>query len=96
MNSARQPLLGKNLSERRELLRKHLKAVEEEFAFATSEDATSVEDIQVFLDKSVEDGCEGLMVKMLEGEGATYEPSRRSIHWLKVRIAQALEWRIVA
>lgn len=59
--------------------------VEGEFAFATSEDATNVEDIQIFLDKSVNEGCEGLMVKMLEGEGSSYEPSRRSIHWLKVR-----------
>lgn len=51
-----------------------------------SEDATSVEAIQIFLDKSIKDGCEGLMVKMLEGEGASYEPSRRSVNWLKVRL----------
>ena len=25
------------------------------------------------------------MVKMLEGEGSSYEPSRRSIHWLKLK-----------
>lgn len=80
-----QPLLHVNLVDRRELMRKHLQPVEGEFAFATSEDAMNVEDIQVFLDKSVKEGCEGLMVKMLEGEGASYEPSRRSINWLKVR-----------
>lgn len=62
-----------------------LQPVEGEFAFAMSEDATSVEAIQIFLDKSIKDGCEGLMVKMLEGEGASYEPSRRSVNWLKVR-----------
>ena len=67
------------------LLDDHLQAVDGEFAFATSEDASTVDEIQAFLDKSIKDGCEGLMVKMLEGEGASYEPSRRSIHWLKVR-----------
>ncbi|KAI5481277.1 DNA ligase [Pseudohyphozyma bogoriensis] len=79
------PLLEENLERRRELLREHLQPVEGEFAFATSEDATIVEDIQIFLDKSVKEGCEGLMVKMLEGEGSSYEPSRRSIHWLKLK-----------
>ncbi|GAA5822608.1 hypothetical protein JCM5353_005502 [Sporobolomyces roseus] len=78
-------LLEKNLRERRDLLRKHLKPVEGEFAFATSDDASTVEDIQIFLDKSIKDGCEGLMVKMLEGEGSSYEPSRRSMHWLKLK-----------
>ncbi|GAA6015945.1 hypothetical protein JCM10207_006815 [Rhodosporidiobolus poonsookiae] len=80
-----EPLLEKNLRERRELLRAHLQPVEGEFAYATSEDASTVDEIQVFLDKSIKDGCEGLMVKMLEGEGASYEPSRRSIHWLKLK-----------
>ncbi|GAA5919183.1 hypothetical protein JCM5296_000204 [Sporobolomyces johnsonii] len=80
-----EPLLDKNLLERRELLRKHLQPVEGEFAFATSEDASTVDEIQTFLDKSIKDGCEGLMVKMLEGEGSSYEPSRRSIHWLKLK-----------
>ncbi|GAA5962647.1 hypothetical protein JCM8115_005905 [Rhodotorula mucilaginosa] len=80
-----EPLLAKNLHERRVLLRKHLQPVEGEFAFAQSEDASTVDEIQLFLDKSIKDGCEGLMVKMLEGEGASYEPSRRSIHWLKLK-----------
>lgn len=85
LSSRPQALLEKNLRERRALLREHLQAVDGEFAFATSEDASTVDEIQAFLDKSIKDGCEGLMVKMLEGEGASYEPSRRSIHWLKVR-----------
>ncbi|GAA6042912.1 hypothetical protein JCM8097_002767 [Rhodosporidiobolus ruineniae] len=80
-----EPLLEKNLTERRALLRDHLQPVQGEFAFATSEDASTVDEIQIFLDKSIKDGCEGLMVKMLEGEGASYEPSRRSIHWLKLK-----------
>ncbi|GAA5877288.1 hypothetical protein JCM8547_002629 [Rhodosporidiobolus lusitaniae] len=78
-------LLEKNLRERRALLRNHLQPVQGEFAYATSEDASTVDEIQLFLDKSIKDGCEGLMVKMLEGDGASYEPSRRSIHWLKLK-----------
>ncbi|GAA6024482.1 hypothetical protein JCM11491_004831 [Sporobolomyces phaffii] len=80
-----EPLLDKNLARRRELLFEHLQPVEGEFAFATSADATEVNDIQIFLDQSIKDGCEGLMVKLLEGEGASYQPSRRSIHWLKLK-----------
>jgi DNA ligase 1 len=79
-----QPLLHKTLSERRQLLVEHFKPVEGEFNFAASSDGSSVEEIQSFLDASVKDGCEGLMVKMLEGESSTYEPSRRSMNWLKV------------
>ncbi|GAA6061516.1 hypothetical protein JCM10212_004506 [Sporobolomyces blumeae] len=80
-----EPLLDKTLGERRTLLHQHLAPVEGEFAFATAEDASTVEEIQAFLDKSIKDGCEGLMVKMLDGEGSSYEPSRRSIHWLKLK-----------
>ena len=79
-----QPLLHKNLVERRELLRQHFHPVDGEFAFANSSDNESTEDIQAFLDESVKDGCEGLMVKMLETEASYYEPSRRSVNWLKV------------
>ncbi len=45
--------------------------------------STSIEDIQTFLDASIQDNCEGLMVKTLEKE-ASYEPSKRSRNWLKV------------
>ena len=82
--SRAQPLLRKNLTERRELLQKHFEPVEFEFQFAKSSDSEKTEDIQAFLDESVKDGCEGLMVKMLESEASYYEPSRRSVNWLKV------------
>ncbi len=77
-------LLKETLEHRRELLREYFIPVDGEFDFAKSEDATNVEDIQVLLDKSIVDGCEGLMVKLLTGEGSSYEPSRRSVNWLKV------------
>jgi len=79
-----QSLLQKSLLERRQLLRKHFQEVHLEFAFAKWSDAEAVEEIQTFLDESVKDGCEGLMVKMLESDASYYEPSRRSVNWLKV------------
>ncbi|KAA1471506.1 ATP-dependent DNA ligase [Dentipellis sp. KUC8613] len=80
-----EPLLHRNLTERRELLREHFQPVDFEFQFAKSSDNESTEDIQAFLDESVKDGCEGLMVKMLESEASHYEPSRRSVNWLKLK-----------
>jgi DNA ligase-1 len=63
--------------------------VEKEFQFAKSSDGESTEEIQTFLEDSVKDGCEGLMVKMLETDASYYEPSRRSVNWLKVRLPPA-------
>lgn len=79
-----QPLLQKSLRERRDLLTSHFTPVDGEFQFAKSSDGETMDEIQVFLEDSVKDGCEGLMVKMLESEDSWYEPSRRSINWLKV------------
>ncbi|KAK7064244.1 DNA ligase [Favolaschia claudopus] len=80
-----EPLLKKTLQERRELLRKHFQVVPGEFDFAKSSDGETTDEIQTFLEQSVKDGCEGLMVKMLETDASYYEPSRRSINWLKLK-----------
>ncbi|KAI6008206.1 DNA ligase I [Pisolithus orientalis] len=80
-----EPLLQKPLRERRELLRKHFQVVPGEFDFARSSDGESTEEIQAFLEESVKDGCEGLMIKMLESDASYYEPSRRSVNWLKLK-----------
>ncbi|KAI5835575.1 ATP-dependent DNA ligase [Schizophyllum commune Tattone D] len=80
-----EPLLQKSLAERRVLLRESFQIVESEFQFAKSTDSETVEEIQTFLEESVKDGCEGLMVKMLESDASYYEPSRRSINWLKLK-----------
>jgi len=59
--------------------------VEGEFGFAKSSDGETTDAIQTFLEESVKDGCEGLMIKMLETESSYYEPSRRSVNWLKLK-----------
>ncbi|CCL99545.1 uncharacterized protein FIBRA_01563 [Fibroporia radiculosa] len=80
-----EPLLQKSLAERRLLLRDHFQRVPGEFDFAKSSDCETTEEIQAFLEESVKDGCEGLMVKMLEEDPSFYEPSRRSVNWLKLK-----------
>ncbi|KAJ3564382.1 hypothetical protein NP233_g8325 [Leucocoprinus birnbaumii] len=80
-----EPLLRKPLSERRKLLREAFQPIPGEFDFAKSSDGESTEEIQTFLEESVKDGCEGLMVKMLDSEASFYEPSRRSVNWLKLK-----------
>lgn len=83
-----QPLLQKTLQERRQLLQEHFNTVPFEFQFAKASDGETVDEIQSFLEESVKDGCEGLMVKMLESDASYYEPSRRSVNWLKVTSSQ--------
>ncbi|KAG0351220.1 hypothetical protein BG005_009313 [Podila minutissima] len=78
-------LLREPLAKRRQLLLEHFLEVDGEFAFAKSMNSTHIEDIQTFLDQSVADNCEGLMVKTMDGAEASYEPSKRSRNWLKVK-----------
>ncbi|KAF2145610.1 uncharacterized protein K452DRAFT_283961 [Aplosporella prunicola CBS 121167] len=80
-----EPLVNKSFRERRELLHESFQPVEGEFAFATYGDANDLDAIQVLLDESVKASCEGLMVKMLDGPESSYEPSKRSQNWLKVK-----------
>ncbi|KAI9189974.1 ATP-dependent DNA ligase Cdc17 [Blastocladiella emersonii ATCC 22665] len=77
-------LLRHTLKERRELLHSHFVEVAGEFNFAKSMESNTVDDIQTFLDESIVGNCEGLMVKTLVDE-SSYEPSKRSRNWLKVK-----------
>ncbi|KAL1951900.1 hypothetical protein VTO73DRAFT_1049 [Trametes versicolor] len=80
-----EPLLQKDFGTRRGLLQEHFQPVDGEFQFAKSSDCDTTDEIQTFLEESVKDGCEGLMVKMLEGELSHYQPSRRTVNWLKLK-----------
>ena len=80
-------LLDRTLSERRALMREHFVPVEGKFQFATSMDHKENGDttlLEEFLEAAVKGQCEGLMIKTLE-VNAIYEPSRRSLNWLKLK-----------
>ncbi|KAL3914950.1 MAG: hypothetical protein SGILL_005872 [Bacillariaceae sp.] len=78
-------LLSTTLKERRSLLHKHFAPVEGKFQFAKALDHKEDGDTMVleqFLDTAVKGQCEGLMVKTMTD---IYEPSRRSLNWLKLK-----------
>lgn len=78
-------LISKSLRERRDVLHRVTKYVPGEFQYAVELTTSNMDELQKFLDQSVKDSCEGLMVKMLDGEESKYEPSKRSRNWLKLK-----------
>lgn len=76
------PLLHKSLTERREALYAAIKPIPGKFEFAIAKTSSDVEELSAFLDESVEAGTEGLIVKTMND---SYEPSKRSSHWLKLK-----------
>eukprot|EP00963_Diacronema_lutheri_P001166 scaffold73_cov337-Pavlova_lutheri.AAC.61 len=79
-----EPLLQKTLVERRNAMHAALKEEPGLLEFAKFKTSTDVEELQDFLNESVEAKTEGLIVKTLT-ENATYEPSKRSFNWLKLK-----------
>jgi len=73
-----------NFEERRELLHKTFEQIPGKFVFASFKNAISFDEIEGFMNDSIAEGCEGLMVKTLN-QSATYEPSKRSFNWLKLK-----------
>lgn len=77
-------LINKSFRKRREYLYEYFPLTPTKFMFAVNMNSSNLETIQEFLDKSVKDGCEGLMVKTLDTD-AHYEISKRSHNWLKLK-----------
>eukprot|EP00891_Asterochloris_glomerata_P009808 jgi/Astpho2/9808/Aster-03779 len=88
-------LVDRPLTERRELLYNSLSEKEGELLFAEAKTSAignltslllqtsrDTEELSTFLDDAVKHGTEGLIVKTLD---STYEPSKRSAHWLKLK-----------
>ncbi|KAL3530500.1 hypothetical protein ACH5RR_009822 [Cinchona calisaya] len=79
-----QPLLQAQLNSRREHLYKSFQEEAGFFQFATAITSNDLEEIQKFLEAAVDGSCEGLIIKTLNKD-ATYEPSKRSNNWLKLK-----------
>lgn len=80
-------LLRESLRTRRELLRKAFQHTEAYLHFASGMDHIENGDtlpIETFLTEACNAASEGLMVKTLD-DNATYEPSKRSLNWLKLK-----------
>jgi DNA ligase-1 len=75
-------LLREPMSVRRLALYSSFRETKGEFLFATAKTSRDVEELQVFLDESIAANTEGLIVKTMD---ATYEPSKRSLNWLKLK-----------
>ncbi|XWS74356.1 hypothetical protein CRYUN_Cryun02cG0208100 [Craigia yunnanensis] len=89
----KQPLLQEQLKVRKEdllsacITTRLYDSFEEEagfFQFATALTSNDLEEIQAFLNSAVSSSCEGLIIRTLDRD-ATYEPSKRSLNWLKLK-----------
>ncbi len=53
-----------------------------EILSAAMQTSRELDELSTFLNEAVNEGTEGLIVKTLD---STYEPSKRSAHWLKLK-----------
>jgi DNA ligase-1 len=69
---------------RRDKLRAVMPVMKEKLEFAVGRDLVTAEEVEAFLGEAIDHQCEGLMIKTLD-ENASYEPSKRSLNWLKLK-----------
>lgn len=77
-------LISTPLSTRRELLHSNFTQSQGCFQFVEYKNIESYEEVENFLQQSIDKGCEGLMVKTLD-EKSSYEAGVRSLYWLKMK-----------
>lgn len=78
-------LLEKTLEERRKIYMDVFETKKGELQFANNLITDDEAEISAFLDQSVQDKCEGLMVKALTGRKSFYQPASRSKFWMKLK-----------
>eukprot|EP01025_Chloroclados_australasicus_P065346 TRINITY_DN8911_c0_g1_i3.p1 TRINITY_DN8911_c0_g1~~TRINITY_DN8911_c0_g1_i3.p1 ORF type:complete len:746 (-),score=67.51 TRINITY_DN8911_c0_g1_i3:431-2668(-) len=75
-------LLEEPLTVRREKLYSSMRESKGKLKFAVTKNSSDIEELQKFLEDAIDAGTEGLIVKTMDG---TYEPSKRSLNWLKLK-----------
>lgn len=80
-----EPLITKLLAERRKMMQDNISTISGKLEYAIAKNSQLLDELQTFLDQSVKDLCEGLMVKMLHGNELWYEPLKRLRNWLKLK-----------
>ncbi|ORD99497.1 DNL1, partial [Hepatospora eriocheir] len=75
-------LVDKPLYERREILQKYFNEIPGKFIFTKSVETDDIEKVEEFFKTSLENNCEGVMLKDLN---ACYKPSHRSNKWIKLK-----------
>ncbi|KNC97744.1 DNA ligase I, ATP-dependent (dnl1) [Spizellomyces punctatus DAOM BR117] len=86
-------LIKRSFRERRDAMRSAFKEIKGRFEFVPQIETRDADELQEFLTRSLQAGCEGLMVKILDKPAvtgsetllATYEPDKRTESWLKVK-----------
>ncbi|CAI0452798.1 unnamed protein product [Linum tenue] len=79
-----EPLIQEQLEVRRKRLYDSFEVEPGFFQYATAITSNDLEEIQKFLNAAVDSSSEGLIIKTLNKD-ATYEPSKRSRNWLKLK-----------
>ena len=76
-------LINKTLRERRKYLYENF-TESQYIQFAKHLDSTDAQEMEQFMNDSISDGCEGLIVKAID-KNSEYMPGQRNFNWLKLK-----------